>query len=203
MAAKRSFTCYSIKCKEDSYNGWNPVHWCVFVKTPSQRGSSGICTLCFSCSLTQPPVFCQHFIKKCLEQLDDFNCFWQVTLFTRGKAPITQQLPGESDKDYTDFSSKVYIKYHLGFKYLVRNIMLSQILSYHSFFGIINLQSKGAWRFLFSFFLGIALKRRQEGLWFREIQSLCWRLWCSLWYKWYACALCYIWTLYPLPFLSK
>ncbi|XP_039129178.1 chloroplast stem-loop binding protein of 41 kDa b, chloroplastic-like [Dioscorea cayenensis subsp. rotundata] len=31
----------------------------------------------------------------------------QVTLFTRGKAPITQQLPGESDKEYTDFSSKV------------------------------------------------------------------------------------------------
>jgi hypothetical protein len=32
-----------------------------------------------------------------------------VTLFTRGKAPITQQLPGESDHDYADFSSKVYI----------------------------------------------------------------------------------------------
>ncbi|XP_061970883.1 chloroplast stem-loop binding protein of 41 kDa b, chloroplastic-like isoform X1 [Populus nigra] len=31
----------------------------------------------------------------------------QVTLFTRGKAPITQQLPGESDHDYADFSSKV------------------------------------------------------------------------------------------------
>ncbi|XP_028113503.1 uncharacterized protein LOC114311566 [Camellia sinensis] len=31
----------------------------------------------------------------------------QVTLFTRGKAPITQQLPGESEKDYVDFSSKV------------------------------------------------------------------------------------------------
>ncbi|ONI04215.1 hypothetical protein PRUPE_6G309500 [Prunus persica] len=31
----------------------------------------------------------------------------QVTLFTRGKAPITQQLPGESDKDYTDFASKI------------------------------------------------------------------------------------------------
>ncbi|XP_059648407.1 chloroplast stem-loop binding protein of 41 kDa b, chloroplastic [Cornus florida] len=31
----------------------------------------------------------------------------QVTLFTRGKAPITQQLPGESDKDYADFSSKI------------------------------------------------------------------------------------------------
>ncbi|KAM0954544.1 putative NAD-dependent epimerase/dehydratase, NAD(P)-binding domain superfamily [Dioscorea sansibarensis] len=31
----------------------------------------------------------------------------QVTLFTRGKAPITQQLPGESDKEYNDFSSKV------------------------------------------------------------------------------------------------
>ncbi|THG00882.1 hypothetical protein TEA_009772 [Camellia sinensis var. sinensis] len=30
----------------------------------------------------------------------------QVTLFTRGKPPITQQLPGESEKDYTDFSSK-------------------------------------------------------------------------------------------------
>ncbi|KAJ4751651.1 chloroplast stem-loop binding protein of 41 kDa [Rhynchospora pubera] len=31
----------------------------------------------------------------------------QVTLFTRGKAPITQQLPGESDEDYADFKSKV------------------------------------------------------------------------------------------------
>ncbi|KAM1749403.1 hypothetical protein FF1_010240 [Malus domestica] len=31
----------------------------------------------------------------------------QVTLFTRGKAPITQQLPGESDADYTDFASKI------------------------------------------------------------------------------------------------
>ncbi|KAI4301681.1 hypothetical protein L6164_034934 [Bauhinia variegata] len=31
----------------------------------------------------------------------------QVTLFTRGKAPITQQLPGESDNDYADFSSKI------------------------------------------------------------------------------------------------
>lgn len=30
----------------------------------------------------------------------------QVTLFTRGKAPITQPLPGESDQDYADFSSK-------------------------------------------------------------------------------------------------
>ncbi|XP_068662519.1 chloroplast stem-loop binding protein of 41 kDa b, chloroplastic [Aristolochia californica] len=31
----------------------------------------------------------------------------QVTLFTRGKTPVTQQLPGESDQDYTDFSSKI------------------------------------------------------------------------------------------------
>uniref|UniRef100_M1CK21 NAD dependent epimerase/dehydratase n=1 Tax=Solanum tuberosum TaxID=4113 RepID=M1CK21_SOLTU len=31
----------------------------------------------------------------------------QVTLFTRGKAPISQQLPGESDQDYADFSSKL------------------------------------------------------------------------------------------------
>ncbi|KAK6915694.1 NAD-dependent epimerase/dehydratase [Dillenia turbinata] len=31
----------------------------------------------------------------------------QVTLFTRGKAPITQQLPGESDADYAEFSSKI------------------------------------------------------------------------------------------------
>lgn len=31
----------------------------------------------------------------------------QVTLFTRGKAPITQPLPGESDQDYADFSSKI------------------------------------------------------------------------------------------------
>ncbi|XP_052137581.1 chloroplast stem-loop binding protein of 41 kDa b, chloroplastic [Oryza glaberrima] len=31
----------------------------------------------------------------------------QVTLFTRGKAPITQQLPGESDAEFAEFSSKV------------------------------------------------------------------------------------------------
>ncbi|CAO2832514.1 unnamed protein product [Amaranthus hypochondriacus] len=31
----------------------------------------------------------------------------QVTLFTRGKAPIAQQLPGESDADFDDFSSKI------------------------------------------------------------------------------------------------
>ena len=30
-----------------------------------------------------------------------------MTLFTRGKAPVTQQLPGESDNDYADFSSKI------------------------------------------------------------------------------------------------
>ncbi|KAK9100116.1 hypothetical protein Scep_023546 [Stephania cephalantha] len=31
----------------------------------------------------------------------------QVTLFTRGKAPISQQLPGEADSDYADFASKI------------------------------------------------------------------------------------------------
>ncbi|KAJ6798736.1 chloroplast stem-loop binding protein of 41 kDa b, chloroplastic [Iris pallida] len=31
----------------------------------------------------------------------------QVTLFTGGKAPITTQLPGESDQEYSEFSSKV------------------------------------------------------------------------------------------------
>ncbi|XP_010941507.1 chloroplast stem-loop binding protein of 41 kDa b, chloroplastic isoform X1 [Elaeis guineensis] len=31
----------------------------------------------------------------------------QVTLFTRGKAPISQQLPGESDQEYAEFSSKI------------------------------------------------------------------------------------------------
>ncbi|CAA6662207.1 unnamed protein product [Spirodela intermedia] len=31
----------------------------------------------------------------------------QVTLFTRGKAAITKKLPGESDEEYSDFSSKV------------------------------------------------------------------------------------------------
>ncbi|XP_078444927.1 chloroplast RNA binding protein [Wolffia australiana] len=31
----------------------------------------------------------------------------QVTLFTRGKAAITKQLPGESDEEYSDFASKV------------------------------------------------------------------------------------------------
>uniref|UniRef100_A0A1D1XK27 Uncharacterized protein At1g09340, chloroplastic n=1 Tax=Anthurium amnicola TaxID=1678845 RepID=A0A1D1XK27_9ARAE len=32
----------------------------------------------------------------------------QVTLFTRGKSPITKQLPDEPDQDYADFSSKVH-----------------------------------------------------------------------------------------------
>eukprot|EP00850_Spirogloea_muscicola_P005991 SM000028S10085 [mRNA] locus=s28:372777:376179:+ [translate_table: standard] len=31
----------------------------------------------------------------------------EVTLFTRGKSPITQQIPGESDEEYADYSSKV------------------------------------------------------------------------------------------------
>ncbi|GAB4855668.1 Chloroplast stem-loop binding protein of 41 kDa b, chloroplastic [Ancistrocladus abbreviatus] len=31
----------------------------------------------------------------------------QVTLFTRGKAPITQQLPGEPDEDFSNFKSKI------------------------------------------------------------------------------------------------
>ncbi|KAG6383766.1 hypothetical protein SASPL_156470 [Salvia splendens] len=31
----------------------------------------------------------------------------QVTLFTRGKAPIAQQLPGESEAEFSDFSSKI------------------------------------------------------------------------------------------------
>ncbi|XP_073144209.1 chloroplast stem-loop binding protein of 41 kDa b, chloroplastic [Henckelia pumila] len=31
----------------------------------------------------------------------------QVTLFTRGKAPITSQLPGESEADFNDFASKI------------------------------------------------------------------------------------------------
>ena len=53
--------------------------------------------------------------------------FWQVTLFTRGKAPITQQLPGESDKDFVDFSSKVC--FHLGLKISISQYeMLSEFL---------------------------------------------------------------------------
>ena len=31
----------------------------------------------------------------------------QVTLFTRGKAPVTQQLPGESNLEYAEYSSRV------------------------------------------------------------------------------------------------
>eukprot|EP01018_Ginkgo_biloba_P008945 Gb_26565 [translate_table: standard] len=31
----------------------------------------------------------------------------EITLFTRGKAPLTQQLAGESDQEYAEFSSKV------------------------------------------------------------------------------------------------
>lgn len=42
----------------------------------------------------------------------EINCL-QVTLFTRGKAPIAQQLPGESDSDFADFSSKVVPNNHL------------------------------------------------------------------------------------------
>ncbi|CAI5498424.1 unnamed protein product [Closterium sp. Naga37s-1] len=31
----------------------------------------------------------------------------QVTLFTRGKSPVTQQLPGESDADYSEYCARV------------------------------------------------------------------------------------------------
>eukprot|EP00850_Spirogloea_muscicola_P012046 SM000076S21867 [mRNA] locus=s76:593395:596784:- [translate_table: standard] len=31
----------------------------------------------------------------------------EVTLFTRGKSPVTQQIPGESDEEYAEYSSKV------------------------------------------------------------------------------------------------
>ncbi|CAI5462984.1 unnamed protein product [Closterium sp. Yama58-4] len=31
----------------------------------------------------------------------------EVTLFTRGKSPVTQQLPGESDADYSEYSARV------------------------------------------------------------------------------------------------
>eukprot|EP00897_Mesotaenium_endlicherianum_P001622 jgi/Mesen1/1488/ME000132S00432 len=31
----------------------------------------------------------------------------EVTLFTRGKAPVTQQIPGESDEEYQEYASKV------------------------------------------------------------------------------------------------
>ncbi|KAK9951042.1 hypothetical protein M0R45_006504 [Rubus argutus] len=35
------------------------------------------------------------------------SLLWQVTLFTRGQAPINQQLPGETDSDYTNFAPKI------------------------------------------------------------------------------------------------
>lgn len=31
----------------------------------------------------------------------------QLTLFTRGKAPVTTQIPGESDEDFKKYSEKV------------------------------------------------------------------------------------------------
>lgn len=33
--------------------------------------------------------------------------FLQVTLFTRGKSPVTQQIPGESNMEYAEYSSRV------------------------------------------------------------------------------------------------
>ena len=38
-------------------------------------------------------------------------CCFQVTLFTRGKAPITTQLAEESDEDYKKFASSVSNSY--------------------------------------------------------------------------------------------
>lgn len=60
----------------------------------------------FSClllCLLQIPYHLNWIVRKIYRT----RYFGQVTLFTRGKAPVTQQLPGESDADYAEFSSKV------------------------------------------------------------------------------------------------
>lgn len=49
-------------------------------------------------------------LSHCIHLLHAGASFWQVTLFTRGKAPICQQLPGESDEEFADYSSKVSLK---------------------------------------------------------------------------------------------
>lgn len=63
-----------------------------------------------------------------------------MTLFTRGKAPIAQQLPGESEAEFADFSSKVnmliakngddFINIIL-VVYIIRSNMVSVLISNH------------------------------------------------------------------------
>lgn len=133
MAAERSITCFSIKCQENPYNGRHSIYWSFLVKTASQRRPSGISLtdfiiyLFFQFALKKIrflKVFLQWHSISCNNQLFRLSFLghlrhenkllcalgcMQVTLFTRGKAPITQQLPGEADSDYAEFSSKVYL----------------------------------------------------------------------------------------------
>lgn len=107
MAAKSStITCFSISLEENSHHGRHPFHWCFLVQTSCERRSSGELV---SLLLSYSHIFLFYF--KCFSIATSYVCIiWQllqVTLFTRGKAPITQQLPDESDADYADFKSQV------------------------------------------------------------------------------------------------
>lgn len=111
MATKWSGFSNSIKCEEDTHNGWYQIYWCIFVKTAREGGPSGTQIRISGLNLLRTFLF--HI---CLQGVSfsgwRLNLWFQVTLFTRGKAPVTQPLPGESDQEYADFSSKVNISKH-------------------------------------------------------------------------------------------
>lgn len=100
--AKRSTLCISLQRKEDSYNGWHSIHRYLLVQAPCQRRTSGSSSFLFPNQSNCLLVSFSHW-------LIDQWLLLQVTLFTRGKSPIAKQLPGESDQDFADFSSKVLL----------------------------------------------------------------------------------------------
>lgn len=135
MATERGIACYSFECQENPDNGRDTVYRFVFVTTSCKRGPSGlshrfillsptlnIFPTCFN-FLNQPfhlktcrsnwdnQLYKEQHLRMSFEDvlqlINKVYEMMQVTLFTRGKAPITQQLPAESDTEYADFSSKV------------------------------------------------------------------------------------------------
>jgi hypothetical protein len=98
--------------QEHSGDGGNKVHWGLPVQDPSQGGPSGqsVVSTTTTFALQSPAVQPTNTVSQSFREIitKTLLCH-QVTLFTRGKAPITQQLPGESDAEYAEFSSKVCV----------------------------------------------------------------------------------------------
>ena len=96
--------------QEHSGDGGNKVHWGLPVQDPCQGGPSGqsvVSTTTTTFALQLPGRSAKRYSQSFREIITRTLLCRQVTLFTRGKAPITQQLPGESDAEYAEFSSKV------------------------------------------------------------------------------------------------